>query len=261
MGETGSYLYAIAAPVGDEVLGSLRGVAGEPVRAVRHRDLVAVVGTVDVGTDGAFGEETLARNLNDLGWLEAAARAHHAVIDGVARAVPAAPLRLATVVADDDGVRDRLERWHDGLQRALDEIAGRAEWSVKVYAPEAFGPDVDAEPVPAAGAPGSGAAYLLRRKAAATARDDALARATAVAGQVHEELAKHAVDARRLAVQDQRLTGSDTPMSLNGAYLVPADGADAFAATVAGLRDRYADCRFELAGPWPAYSFVTMDEP
>ncbi|RIQ21486.1 GvpL/GvpF family gas vesicle protein, partial [Jiangella rhizosphaerae] len=168
MSETASYLYAVAAPVGDDVLGGLRGVAGEPVRAVRHRDLVAVVGTVDVGSDGAFGEEALARNLNDLDWLEAAARAHHAVIDGVARAVPAAPLRLATIVADDDGVRDRLERWHDGLRRALDEIAGRAEWSVKVYAPETSAPDAVAEPVPAAGAPGSGAAYLLRRRAAAT---------------------------------------------------------------------------------------------
>lgn len=206
MSETGSYLYAVAAPVGDDVLGGLRGVAGEQVRAVRHRDLVAVVGT------------------------------------------------------DDDGVRDRLERWHDGLRRALDEIAGRAEWSVKVYAPQTSAQHADPEPAPAAGTPGSGAAYLIRRKAAATARDDALGRATAVAGQVHEELAGHAVDARRLAVQDQRLAGVDTPMSLNGAYLVPVDGANAFAAAVDTLRQRYADCRIELAGPWPAYSFVTMDD-
>ncbi|PZF83899.1 GvpL/GvpF family gas vesicle protein [Jiangella anatolica] len=259
MTQTGSYLYAIAAPVGDDVLGGLRGVADEPVRAVRHRDLVAVVGTVDIGPDGPFGEEALAQNLSDAGWLAAVARAHHAVIDGVARAVPAAPLRLATIVADDDGVRDRLERWQDGLRRTLDEIAGHAEWSVKVHAPQPADPDTD--PQPAAGAPGAGAAYLLRRKAVATARDDALARASAVAGQVHEELARHATDARRLAVQDQRLTGADTPMSLNGAYLVPVAGADAFVATVEELRERYPDCRFELAGPWPAYSFVTVEEP
>lgn len=257
MSESASYLYAIAAPVGDDVLGGLRGIAGEPVRAVRHRDLVAVVGTVD---GDAFGEETLARNLNDLGWLEAAARAHHAVVDGIARAVPAAPLRLATIVADDDGVRERLDRWHDGFRRALDEVAGRAEWSVKVYAPEVTAPGPDAGPAPSAGAPGSGAAYLTRRRAAATARDDALARATVVAGQVHEELALHAVDARRLAVQDQRLTGRDTPMSLNGAYLVPVDAADAFVAAVRALRDRHADCRLDLGGPWPAYSFVTVEE-
>ncbi|WP_053205551.1 GvpL/GvpF family gas vesicle protein [Jiangella muralis] len=257
MGETGSYLYAIAEPVDDGVLGRLRGVAKEPVRAVRHRDLVAVVGTVDTSATGSFGEEALARNLNDLGWLEAAARAHHAVVDSVARAVPAAPLRLATIVADDDGVRDRLERWHDGFRRALDELAGRAEWSVKVYAPSS-GPD--AEPVPPAGAPGAGAAYLIRRRAAATARDDALARAAQTADDVHAELARHAVDTRRLAVHDHRPEGGDTPMSLNGAYLVPSDRADAFVATVRALRHRYADSRIELAGPWPAYSFVTVDE-
>jgi hypothetical protein len=49
-------------------------------------------------------------------------------------------------------------------------------------------------------------------------------------------------------------------MSLNGAYLVPIEGTDAFVATVEELRNRYADCRFDLAGPWPAYSFVTMEE-
>jgi hypothetical protein len=261
MSEPGCYLYAIAAPVDDGVLGALRGVAGEPVRAVRHRDLVAVVGTVDVGATGAFGEEALARNLNDLGWLEHVARAHHAVVDGVARAVPAAPLRLATICADDDGVRDRLERWHDGFRRALDEVTGRAEWSVKVFAPSsAPAPARDAEPAPAAGTPGSGAAYLIRRKAAATARDDALARAAEVAEEVHAELAAHAVDARRLAGQDQRLTGGATPMSLNGAYLVPIDDSDGFEAAVEALRARYADCRIEVAGPWPAYSFVAVEQ-
>lgn len=225
MGETGSYLYAVAAPFDDGVIGGLRGVAGEPVRAVRHRDLVAVVGTVDTGATGSFGEEALARNLDDVGWLEAAARAHHAVVDGVARTVPAAPLRLATIYSDDDGVRDRLERWHDGLRRALDELAGRAEWSVKVYAPQP----------PSSSGP--------------TAADD-----------VHAELARHAVDTRRLAVRDQSPTGDDAPMSLNAAYLVASERADAFVIAVEELWERYADCRIELAGPWPAYSFVTVDE-
>lgn len=262
MSESGCYLYAIAAPVDDDVLGGLRGVAGEPLRAVRHRDLVAVVGTVDVGATGAFGEEALARNLNDLRWLEHVARAHHAVVDGVARAAPAAPLRLATICADDDGVRDRLERWHDGFRRALDEVTGRAEWSVKVFAPSLppSSPDPNAEPSPAAGTPGSGTAYLIRRKAAASARDDALARAAAVAEDVHAELAAHAVDARRLAGQDQRLTGGATPMSLNGAYLVPIDDSERFEAAVETLRARYADCRIEVAGPWPAYSFVAVEQ-
>lgn len=259
MTESACYLYAIAGPVDDGVLGGLRGVAGEPVRAVRHRDLVAVVGTVDAGSAGAFGEEALARNLNDLGWLEHAARAHHAVVDGVARAVPAAPLRLATICADDDGVRDRLERWHDGFRRALDEITGRAEWSVKVYAPQSPPSETAAEPAPAAGTPGSGVAYLIRRKAATTAREDALARASAVADEVHAELVRHAVDARRLAVQDQRLTGGATGMSLNGAYLVPIDD-DGFETAVELLRDRYTDCRIDVAGPWPAYSFVAVEE-
>ncbi|WP_026877217.1 GvpL/GvpF family gas vesicle protein [Jiangella gansuensis] len=260
MSDTGCYLYAIAKPVDDDVIGGLRGVAGEPVRTVRHRDLVAVVGTVDTGADGGFGADALRHHLNDLQWLEGMVRAHHAVVDGVARVVPTAPLRLATICDDDDGVRDRLDRWHDGFRRALDEVTGRAEWSVKVYAPPAT--EASPEPAPAApiGAPGSGAAYLRRRKAAATRREDALAASLAAADDVHAALSHAAADARRLAVQDQRLTGSDTPMSLNGAYLVANDRADEFMDVVHSLRERHPRCRLDVAGPWPAYSFVTVEE-
>ena len=79
-------------------------------------------------------ERVLSRNLEDLSWLEKVARGHDTVIHAVAGAAATAPLRLATICLDDDGVRARLDEWHDALETALDRVEGRAEWAVKAYA-------------------------------------------------------------------------------------------------------------------------------
>jgi hypothetical protein len=45
-------------------------------------------------------------------------------------------------------------------------------------------------------------------------------------------------------------------MVLNAAYLVPAEGAAGFRATVEELAQRHEDVELELTGPWPPYHFV-----
>ncbi|TDD99037.1 GvpL/GvpF family gas vesicle protein [Jiangella asiatica] len=253
MADQGSYLYAVAGPLPDAVVDGIRGIDGAAVRPVRDGDLTAVVSTVDLAD---FGEESLRQHLGDPEWLEAVARAHHGVVDEVARHATVAPLRLATVCADDNGVRDRLGRWRDALHRTLADVAGCAEWSVKLYPSPPDDPDRAGEAEPDAL---SGAEYLRRRKAAVTHRQDAAQTAAAVAEDVHGELSRHAVAARRLAVHDPRVTGSATPMTLNGAYLVADGEADLFRTAMAALAERHGDTRVEVAGPWPPYSFVTVE--
>ena len=89
------YLYAVGdAALGEVVPPGLTGVGAAPVRVIVHGGLGAVVSTVD---PLHFSEEALQRNLEDLSWLAATARAHHAVVDAVWQHRPVAPLRLATV--------------------------------------------------------------------------------------------------------------------------------------------------------------------
>ena len=72
--DEGVWLYSITTDsIGDAQLAGVTGVAGEPVRAVASAGLVAVVGTVSLSE---FGQEPLQRNLEDLDWLAATARAH-----------------------------------------------------------------------------------------------------------------------------------------------------------------------------------------
>ena len=251
VGETARYVYAITRGIAAETLAGVRGQQGGAVETVHHRDLDAVVSDVPLDS---FGEDGLKQNLEDLDWLEQVARAHDEVVRAVAAHGPTAPLRLATICLDDDGVRARLDEWGDELAEVLDRVTGRGEWSVKVVAPPSSGAQQDdVEPT-------SGAEFLRRRKAQAEQREQRHSAASAVAEDVHHELAGHAVASRLLPPQDPRLTGAAGTMVLNAAYLVDLERADDFAASVDGLAARHPDVMVEGAGPWPPYSFAVLEQ-
>ncbi len=264
MSDVGTYLYAVCRGLADADLGSVRGLQDRPLRVLEHRGLVAVVSDVDLDE---FGDEAIREHLEDLRWLEDVARTHDEVVFAASATAPTAPLRLATICLGDDGVRARLDEWHDPLVRTLQRVAGRREWSVKAYADPAAPAagnrelqDVTAGRGPAdAGAPGAGAAYLRRRKEDSSRRERDAQEEQRIAGGVHAALSARVVASRRLALQDQRLSGHEGTMILNGAYLVDDDQASGFRDAVAALDDEHPSARFELGGPWPAYSFVSLE--
>lgn len=248
-GDTGRWLHGVLREADLGLLSGLPGMTGEPVRPVRAAGLVAVVSAVPLTE---YGEEALHRNLEDLAWLERVARAHHRVVDALARAGAVVPARLATVHHDDGRVAASLTERRAELAALLDRLTGRGEWGVKGYVVPGAVPQAEET----AGPGGAGAAYLRRRRAQLTAREDVQRNAAAAAAAVHEALSRHAVAARRHAPQDRRLSGAPTAMALNGAYLVDATAAAGFAGLVETLGARHPELRLELTGPWPPYSFV-----
>jgi Gas vesicle synthesis protein GvpL/GvpF/Gas vesicle protein len=258
---TGVWVYAIAETVGPASLGELSGVGGGAVRPVEAAGLMAIVG--DVGLD-EYGESALRRNLEDLDWLEAAARAHHRVIDAVGQLAPVVPMRLATVYSDDAGVSTVLAERGADFRQALRRIGTRREWGVKAYevppsktggapaGPAAAGPGA----APAAAGAGAGAAYLQRRRSELSAHAGARRAALQSAQQVHGELSRIAAENRMHAPQAPQLTGTREPMILNAAYLLDDGRGDDFAAAVSALAERHPGVRLELTGPWPPYSFA-----
>ncbi|MEV4491552.1 GvpL/GvpF family gas vesicle protein [Micromonospora coxensis] len=245
----GAWLHGVVRDADDDLLATVAGMDNAAVRAVRAAGLAAVVSAVPL--DG-YGEEALRRNLEDLAWLERAARSHHAVVDALSRTGPVVPARLATVHHDDTRVAAMLAERRADLAGVLDRLTGRGEWGVKGYVVPGAVPR-SAEPT---GGGGAGAAYLRRRRAQLTARDEGQRIAAEAAAAVHAALTGYAVEARRHTPQDRRLSGAPTAMVLNGAYLVDAGTVDGFAALVRELADRHPEIRLELTGPWPPYSFV-----
>ena len=252
-GRSGLYLYAIGRGIDEEGLAHTPGLREAPLRVVEHRGLAAVVSDVDLDE---FGEDGLRHNLENLHWLEDVARTHDAVVRAATAVGPTAPLRLATVCFDDDQVRARVEQWHDPLVRALDRVDGRAEFSVKAYA-SMTEPAAARSPAASTG-PGAGAAYLQRRKEETLRRERAGQDAVHDAEELYTALAEHAVARRRLQPQDPRLTKHEGTMVLNAAYLVDAE--EPFADTVAAAASRWPQLRVEVIGPWPPYSFATLEE-
>ena len=251
MAETGRYLYAVTR-AGTASSGGT-GLRGRPLHAVEHRGLAAVVSDVDLDE---FGEEGLRRHMEELSWLEEVARGHDDVVRGLAGLGAVAPLRLATICLDDQAVRARLEEWHAELEAALQRVEGRAEWSVKLYVDRPG--EADRPPEPVSREPGAGAAYLRRKQTLTQRRQEASQQAADLAEQLHALAADHAVASRRLRAQDPRLTGHTGTMVLNGAYLVPADD-ESFAEALARFAGEHPELRVVVQGPWPPYSFASLE--
>jgi Gas vesicle synthesis protein GvpL/GvpF len=250
------WMYGVAGDDLEAFTDGMAGVGGAPPRTITAAGLTAIVG--DVG-DREYGEAALPRNLEDLDWLARTARAHHAVLEGVAEQGPVVPMRLATLFASDAGVTGTLQERAEDFRGALSLISARSEWGVKAYAvkpsdpAEESGHQVAGREGPATG---PGAAYLQRRRAQLTASKDARREALASARTVYAELSRFAVSSRLYPPQAPDLAGQQTPMVLNAAYLVADERAGEFTATMADLTARHRFVQLTLTGPWPAYSFV-----
>lgn len=284
--ESGIWLYAVTAG-GRTASAGTAGVGGTDLRAVSSAGLVAVVSEVDLAE---YGEEPLRRNLEDLDWLEATARAHHAVIDAVAADGPAVPMQLATLYRSEERVAGMLAERRGDLEAVIDRISARVEWGVKIYVPQGMGepggagkagpavgrgetagarhPAADDEPASGPGSTGSrrtdggrpgggpGAAYLRRRRSELSAREDARAAAADTAEEIHARLAGLSAGAKLHNPQQSQLSGRPEPMILNATYLVDDDRVRAFTSAADALAGLHAAVRVELTGPWPPYSFT-----
>jgi Gas vesicle synthesis protein GvpL/GvpF len=256
------WVYAVAADAEPPFTGGMIGVGGGAVRPLAAAGLVAVAGDVPLS---GFGEAALRRNLEDLDWLAQTARAHHAVIEAVAKERTVVPMRLATVYRSDEGVTGMLRERAADFHGVLARITACSEWGVKAYMalPSDQGQPADAGQPPDAGQDrlGPGAAYLRRRRAQLAARSDARQQALASARAVYEELGRLSVAARIYPPQSPELAGRSASMVLNAAYLVADERAEEFAAAVTGLAAAHPGVQLALTGPWPAYSFAGQPDP
>ncbi|MEU5423031.1 GvpL/GvpF family gas vesicle protein [Streptomyces sp. NPDC001407] len=231
----------------------VEGVTGRRVRAVRERDLVALVEPVPAAE---FDEAPLREHLEDLAWLERVARGHQRVVDAATALACVLPLRLATVYRDEAGVRRMLTAGHEELTTTLGRLDGRDEWAVKVWIP----PRPEPEPSPLTD-DRSGRGYLARRGAEARAREAARRHADETADSVHSTLLALAEEARLHPTRDNRLSGRPGRNVLNAAYLVRRERSHQFRSAVGTLAEHPDGPRVELSGPWAPYSFVTRGTP
>jgi hypothetical protein len=254
--EIGVYVYGVGRDLPREAGEGLNGVAGASVRVIEGGGLQALVSTVSLGD---FGEEALRRNLEDLEWLEAVARAHHAVVDAAAALATVVPLGLAGVYRSEERVREVLRARNEDFTRALGRVTGRTEWGVKVYAEPRRTTTADTAKAKAV-ADRPGTSYLRRRKVEQETREISRRDLLTMAGDIDGELRELAVAGRLHRLQDPQLSGERGWMILNAAYLVDDERADDLLTAVTRLADLHPEIRLQLTGPWAPYSFAAEEE-
>ncbi len=232
-----------------------RGLAGTgPVRFLEAGQGLWVV--VAHAPLARYGAEPVERSLRDLDWVSRCAVAHEAVVEHVARTGPVIPMKIFTLFADDARALDHLRAIRTGVERVFERVAGREEWSVRVWFDEARARKARAGPVHAGPPAASGTEFLLAKKRQQEAVRELRQESRAEIDRVFEELAVGADDARR-----RTPVPGDEParLLLDAVFLVPARQVPALRARVRRLTARLGARGYEvrLSGPWPPYNFVS----
>jgi hypothetical protein len=159
------------------------------------------------------------------------------------------------VVADEAAARRLLDEHGEPARERLRRIGNTREWGVKlVRRLDAATATIAPRPEERSGV--TGTEYLARRRQVIAQQDAADAGAATAADLLVETLAPHVAESVR------RGGAPGSSLLLDLAYLV-APGAEAgFLGAVADLRERVAPDRLEVevSGPWPPYSFASLDD-
>ncbi len=196
------------------------GIDGGALRVESIGRVAAVVGGIDAGVEPT----------------EEAVVAHARVVDEVAGVNAAVvPVRFGAAFRDSESLRAAVSPREGVLAEALERVRGCVELGVRVLG--------STPPQPRAAA--SGLEYMRARLEAARS-------AERVGKSVHEPLAQLA------RASDVRI-GATPSLLLSAAYLVERDRVAAFRDRVEELAAAHSELAFACTGPWPPYSFGTME--
>lgn len=272
VGPRATYVFAVCRADhhrGDRLASAFGYAGGGPLRLLSIGTLSAVVQDVPAAE---FSETALRERLAVAGELERCARTHHDVVTAAAAGGPTVPMPLATLYLGDERARAALRGNQQSFGAALDRIAGRAEWAVKVSlmqsgtvarsaltAPSGTAPSGTPAPDPQPGPQRvSGRAYMSHLRSRRQLRELHRESALAAAEQVDRAVRGMAAGAVRRRPHGPEVTGKDRTQVMNAAYLIAEDRTEELAATIARLRRSpdFHGVEIEVSGPWAPYSFT-----
>ncbi len=248
-GNRGVYVYGIL-PGDIELESGATGVGDPPgeVRAVRYRDLAALVSDVDLSRPLGRAEDLFT---------------HEELLDASAAEIPVLPLRFGAVLASDEAVAEELLGPHyEEFSSALEQLEGHAEYVVKGrYVEGAVLGEILAEN-PEAGE----LAEQIRGQDETLSRDQRMRLGEIVATGVE---ARREEDTRTLgeAVDGHVAASVVRPPSHEldagyAAFLVETGKVEALSQAVEQLAEEWEGrVELRLVGPLAAYDFVGASAP
>lgn len=251
-----SYVYLLAAVIGQpapRVLARVPAVPeGAPARAVPLGDAVSLIVT-DVPA-ATYRPEVLEPRLADGEWVARSGAAHHAAIAALSRTDAVLPFRIFTLFSSDTRMRATLRRRSARIAKALAGLNGRDEWVLRIGPP-------DSSRLTAAAARQarnrevSGTGFLQLKAAATRERSERAARVQSETTGAYRALEQVA----------DRAIAREVPPGLNvlldAAFLIERRKLTGFRTALTRAAQPLLDegCKVSFTGPWPAYSFASLD--
>lgn len=211
----------------------------------------------DVPAD-SFAAKAIEARLSDLDWVSRCGAAHHAVPDALNESHAVIPLRLFTMFSTEAKALSTFRKSKARIARALARVKGRQEWVLRIGRPDP-GKVVarpQARPVPSQGGDGkTGTSFLQAKAGVKRDRSERARRVATEAARVFERL-----DALADA-STARPIPPGTNLLLDAAFLIPKRRTAALQRTLSEQAQVLLDdgCQISLTGPWPPYSFASID--
>lgn len=253
----GLYIYGIRARSSVPI--KTKGVEQKDVYTISHENIEAVISDVELCD---FESEVIREKLQDLEWAEPQLRAHAAVLDECMQTSLVIPLKFGTVFKTMDGLQEFLRENWKKLRDTLAKFNDRQEWGVKVYGTGVLRQEIrktDDEIKKLEqeiSSKSKGAAFFLEKKLENVLISKTEKKMNQVTAEIFETLGQQAEKKIENRLLDRRLTGKETDMILNAAFLVKKDRIDDFMQAFEELKKKFKGSEFNLTGPWPPYNFV-----
>lgn len=234
---------------------------GAPLLTQNFGNISAVFSEVPLDE---YCSQSAESNLQDLSWVAPRALRHAEIIELVRSYSPVLPSRFGTLFSSMESLQ-RLVEWHsDKIDRFLDGVSGKDEWSVKVLSSmtsitEKLFSDKLASQSAAFSTMAPGLRYFKERQLRTAVEKE-------VGGWLRDILTVSATELTQYAAdwQKRRLLGAQEETErvrvANWAFLVAREAEDDFKTGIAraNAKNNPNGLFFEVSGPWPPYSFTPL---
>ena len=214
-----------------------------------------------------FSEENFKKNLSDIQWVELNAREHVMVISMIMESGTVIPFKFGTIYNSEASLKKFISDYSDSLIENFDNLAGKEEWSVKIYCDrKVLCEQIDELSEEAASlekqimASSPGKAFLLKRKKTELIENE-MDRLCKKYGQEYYDEFKILSEATYLNnLLPKDIAGREDSMILNASFLISKNKISEFINTVDVLKKKDGNSGFfiESTGPWPPYNFVDI---
>ena len=254
------YVYCIS----NNAPGLTRDMEPNVVKSLKIEKFYVIVKFV---SKSEFSEENFKKNLSDIQWVELNAREHIVVIRMIMESGTVIPFKFGTIYNSEASLKKFITDYSGSLIENLDNLAGKEEWSVKIYCDrKVLCEQIDKLSEEAAAlekqimASSPGKAFLLKKKKTELIENE-MDRLCKKYGQEYYDEFKILSEATYLNnLLPKDIAGREDSMILNASFLISKNKLAEFKNTVDVLKKKDGNSGFfiESTGPWPPYNFVDI---